>query len=225
MSEGRGVLAIYAHPDDAEIWAGGTLLAHRAAGDRTAICIMTHGDTFRVPEARRGAEALGARLHHFSFLDRALRADEPAIQAVAEVLREERPRIILTHWCDESHPDHLATWTVVRAAILLAEADKDLHSLLWSDTYNGLGATGTFEPDCLVDVSPHWEGKLAALATHETQRPEYMVAITSRTCALHGARSGVAWAEGFRRVPFIGAGRRASATLWGSLDEREIKVR
>ena len=217
MSEGRGVLAIYAHPDDAEIWAGGTLLAHRAAADRTAICIMTHGDTARAPEARRGAESLGARLHHLSFPDRALRADEPAIQAVAAILREERPQIILTHWHEDSHPDHLATWVVVRAAILLAEAERDLRALLWSDTYNGSGTAGPFAPDCLVDVSPHWEGKLAALAAHQSQRPEQYVAMAERACALHGARSGVAWAEGFRRVPFIGAGRRASATLWSAI--------
>ena len=216
-AEQRAVLAIYAHPDDAEIWAGGTLLAHRAAGDRTAICIMTHGDSHRALEARRGAESLGARLHHLSFRDRALRADEQAIDAVAEVLVRERPQIILTHWHDDSHPDHLATWAAVRAAILLAEVEGSLQALLWSDTYNGLGTGGTFEPDCLVDVSPHWEGKLAALSTHQSQRPEQYVAMAGRACALHGARAGVPWAEGFLRVPFIGVGRRASTTLWSAI--------
>ena len=216
-AEQRVVLAIYAHPDDAEIWAGGTLLAHRAAGDRTAVCIMTHGDIDRAPEARRGAESLGARLHHFSFHDRALRADEQAIEAVAEVLRRERPQIILTHWHGDSHPDHLATWVAVRAAILLAEVEGSLQALLWSDTYNGLGTGGIFEPDCLVDVSPHWEGKLAALSAHQSQRPEQYVAMTGRACALHGARAGVPWAEGFLRVPFIGVGRQASTTLWSAI--------
>jgi len=213
----RSVLAVYAHPDDAEIWAGGTLLAHRAAGDHTAVCIMTHGDTLRAPEARRGAESLGARLHHLSFADRALRADARAIEAVAAVLRQERPQIILTHWQDDSHPDHLATWAAVRAAILLAEVEGTLQALLWSDTYNGQGTGGTFEPDCLIDVSPHWEGKLEALSAHQSQRPEQYAAMTGRTCALHGARAGVHWAEGFRRVPFIGIARRASANLWSAI--------
>ena len=216
-TEQRSVLAVYAHPDDAEIWAGGTLLAHRAAGDRTAICIMTHGESHRAPEAQRGAELLGARLHHLSFPDRALRADERAIEAVAAVLRQERPQIILTHWQDDSHPDHLATWAVVRAAILLAEAEGTLQALLWSDTYNGLGTRGTFEADCLVDVSRYWEGKLEALSAHKSQRPEQYVAMTGRTCALHGARAGVPLAEGFRRVPFIGTARRASANLWSAI--------
>lgn len=217
MPEQRRILAVYAHPDDAEIWAGGTLLAHRAAGDHTAICVLTHADTYRAPEARRGAAALGAELHHFAFPDRALRADEASIAAVAEVLRLERPQVILTHWSDDSHPDHRAAWAAVRGAILLAEAERDLEGLFWSDTYNGIGETSVFRPDALVDVTTHWEAKLAALAAHESQQPEQYVAMTGRQCSLHGARSGVAYAEGFVRVPFIGRGRRARGSLWESI--------
>lgn len=217
MLEQRRILAVYAHPDDAEIWAGGTLLAHRAAGDHTAICVLTHADTHRASEAQRGAEALGAALHHFAFPDRALRADEATIAAVARVLRRERPQIVLTHWAGDSHPDHRATWSAVRAAILLAEAEGDVEALFWSDTYNGLGETALFQPDTLVDVTAQWDAKLAALAAHESQRPEQYVSMTGRQCSLHGARSGVAFAEGFARVPFIGRGRRARPTLWGSV--------
>jgi N-acetylglucosamine malate deacetylase 1 len=217
VQEGRRILAVYAHPDDAEIWAGGTLLAHRASGDNTAICVLTHADTHRAPEAQRGAEALGARLHHFAFPDRALRADAPTIASVAEALRGERPQIILTHWAEDSHPDHRATWEAVRAAILLAEAERDLEALFWSDTYNGAGETGLFHPNALVDVTAHWEAKLAALAAHVSQRPEQYVAMAGRQCSLHGARSGVAYAEGFLRVPFIGRGRHARPTLWESI--------
>jgi LmbE family N-acetylglucosaminyl deacetylase len=217
VPEQRRILAVYAHPDDAEIWAGGTLLAHRAQGDHTAICVLTHAGTDRALEARRGAAALGADLHHRAFPDRALRDGEPAIEAVAQVLRHERPQIIITHWADDSHPDHRATWAIVRSAIMLAEAESDVRALFWSDTYNGAGETGLFQPDTFVDVSGHWEAKLEALTAHQSQGPEHYVAMVSRQCSLHGARSGVRYAEGFVRVSVFGRGRRARASLWDSL--------
>ncbi len=216
----RRVLAIYAHPDDAELWAGGTLLRHRALGDRTAICVLTHGDSGRAEEARRGASLLHAQLYQFAFPDRTLRAERALVAEVAEVLRTEQPQIILTHWHDDIHPDHEATWTAVRAAVLAAEVENSLQAMYWSDTYNGLGLHGAFEPDCLVDVSSQWEAKLTALHAHASQQPQQYVDMTTRQCALHGARGGVRYAEGFRRVPLFGRVRSARASLWEDIDEQ-----
>ncbi|HWE62637.1 MAG TPA: PIG-L deacetylase family protein, partial [Chloroflexota bacterium] len=171
----RRILAVYAHPDDAEIWAGGTLLAHRAAGDRLALCVLTHGEGPRANEAMSGAATLGAQLYHLPFQDRALRFEQATLDAVAEVLRAEQPHIILTHWDGDSHPDHLTTWRIAQSAIMLAEVERTLHALYWSDTYNGVGVGGFFAPDCLVDVTPHWEEKLAAIRQHQSQEPEYYV--------------------------------------------------
>jgi len=210
----RRILAVYAHPDDAEIWSGGTLLAHRKAGDHTAVCVMTHGDGPRAAEARRGAEMLGAQLYHLPFPDRALSVNSTTFEAVAEILHQEQPQIILTHWEGDSHPDHVTTWAIVRSAILMAKAENDLQALYWSDTYNGTGAQGLFTPDCLIDVSDVWEEKLAAIAVHERQPFAHYVEMVTHQCAIHGARGGVRWAEGLRRVPIIGKGRRARSTLW-----------
>jgi LmbE family N-acetylglucosaminyl deacetylase len=217
MATERGILAIYAHPDDAEIWAGGTLLAHRAAGDRTAVCILTHGDSPRAAEAGEGAALLGATLHHFALPDRALRADAAAVEVVATVLRAERPNIVLTHWERDWHPDHVATWEIVRASIMLAEVENEVHGLFWSDTYNGVGARGIFEPDCLVDVSGVWDAKLAAIGAHRSQLSDDYAEMIGRQCGMHGVRGGVAYAEGFRRVPLFGRARRAAPNLWPHL--------
>ena len=214
MSSERRSLAVYAHPDDAEIWAGGTLLTHRKAGDHTAICILTHGDGPRAEEAREGATLLGATLYNLSHQDRAVRVESAAIEAVAEVLRAEQPGIILTHWADDSHPDHEATWRVVRAAVLLAEVEWGIQGIFWSDAYNGIGLHGLFEPDTLIDVSGVWEEKIAAIAVHRSQNPRQYIEMMSRQCPAHGARGRVAYAEGFRRANFFGFGPRARASLW-----------
>jgi LmbE family N-acetylglucosaminyl deacetylase len=211
--EPRTILAVYAHPDDAEIWAGGTLLAHQAHGDRIAVCVLTHGDGPRAAEARAGAAALGADMIQFALPDRAVRESEEAVSLVADVLRRLRPTIVLTHWALDSHPDHEATWRITRGAILHSEAERTLRALYWSDTYNGAGLYGTFEPDCLVDVTPYWEAKIAALGAHVSQNPPHYVEMIGRQCGLHGVRSGVPLAEGFRRAPFLGTGRRAGPLL------------
>lgn len=209
----RRVLGVFAHPDDAEIFAGGTLLAHRLAGDRTAICVLTHGDGPRAVEAARGAAILGAALHHLSFDNRALVPARNAVEAVAAVIKDEQPHAILTHWAYDSHPDHRATCEIAGAAITLSSAENELRGLFWCDTYNGLGLARQFEADCCVDVSAVWDQKMAALMAHESQDPRAYCEMTRRQCALHGARSGVAFAEGFLHVPLFGRGRRARATI------------
>ena len=213
----RRVLALYAHPDDAEIWAGGTLLLHRAAGDQLAICVLTHGDTERAEEARLGATRLGAALIQYSFPDRRLAADRETIAAVARVLRDLQPDVILTHWERDSHPDHVAVWLSTQAAILDAEIEAHVQAVFWSDTYNGLGTSGAFEPDSVVDVSAVWREKLEALDAHSSQHPETYAAMIDRQCGLHGARAGVNYAEGFRRAPLFGRVKRPLSTLWDAV--------
>ena len=51
------ILAVMSHPDDAEVWAGGTLAKYVAHGHGAHIVVMTYGD-----EDVRGAEARAALL-------------------------------------------------------------------------------------------------------------------------------------------------------------------
>ena len=208
------VLGIFSHPDDAEIWAGGTLLSHRALGDETTVCILTHGDDPRADEAKRGADILQAGLVHMTFRDRGLALEQSATEAVADVLARVRPNILITHWRDDSHPDHRAAWGITDVAIMLAEVENDLAALISCDTYNGVGVVGRFQPDYLVDVSAVWRTKIAAIMAHASQGPDYYSAMISRQCAIHGAAGGVNMAEGFVRVPFLGRARTARRSLW-----------
>jgi LmbE family N-acetylglucosaminyl deacetylase len=99
-------------------------------------------------------------------------------------------------------------------AIMLAETEDDLEAVFWSDTYNGIGTPGPFPADAFIDVSDVWNAKLAAIKEHQSQQPTSYCEMIGRQCAAHGAVCGVSFAEGFRRVPFLGTGRRAAATLW-----------
>src|ERR1044072_5734027 len=117
-------LAVFSHPDDAELSVSGTLLRLKALGYRTAVLDMTRGEmgTRGTPEMRAEEAVAAARLMK---LDLRLNLGQPdghvwlteeARTAVVRVLRSHKPKILLTtHW-DDPHPDHATTSRIVREA-------------------------------------------------------------------------------------------------------------
>jgi len=141
MSELKGsILAVFAHPDD-EIGAGSTLAHYADAGLRVVLACASRGEAatiycdecatrenlaeVRTRELECACEHLGvAELRWLDWPDGGIR-DLPRDQAVGQVaalIREVRPRIVITH--PENglypHPDHLAVWEITREAFLAA---------------------------------------------------------------------------------------------------------
>jgi mycothiol S-conjugate amidase len=148
MSEARAtILAVFAHPDD-EIGAGSTLAYYADSGVRTVLVCASRGEAatiycdecatqenlaeVRTYELACACEHLGvAELRWLDWPDGGIR-DLPRDQAVGQVvalIRELRPRIVLTH--PENglypHPDHLAVWEITRDAFLAA-ADPERYT-------------------------------------------------------------------------------------------------
>src|ERR687885_1457071 len=122
------VLAVFSHPDDAELTAAGTLLKMKALGYRTGVLDVTRGEmgTRGTPEVRAEEAREAARILQ---LDARLNLEQPdghvflteeSRTAMVRVIRRHRPRVIFTsHW-DDPHPDHAATSRIVREAARLA---------------------------------------------------------------------------------------------------------
>ena len=156
-------------------------------------------------EAAESAAMLGADVALLDEPDRRLRCTETLIDRISELLRSFRPTVVVTHWEDDSHPDHQAANDATRRAIVATEGlSRTLRYVLACDTYLGRGRARLFEPDVVVDVSDVWPEKVAAIRAHRSQRPEQYVEAIERQCWLHGARAGVTYAEGFRALPFYG---------------------
>jgi len=200
------ILTVLAHPDDAEIWAGSALARHARDGAEVLICSLTSDlMSTRGQEAAAGAARLGARARLLGQEDRRLTPTTDAIASVSALLTEFEPTVVITHWEDDSHPDHVAANAITRAAIVGSEGNSGRIALLLAcDTYLGMGVRGLFTPDISVDVGDVWEQKLAAIREHGSQNPEHYVAVIEHQCWLHGARAKVRYAEGFRRVPLYG---------------------
>jgi LmbE family N-acetylglucosaminyl deacetylase len=105
------VLAIFSHPDDAELSVAGTLLKLKTLGYRTGVCDLTRGEMgTRGTPAMRAKESLDAA--HVLKLDVRVNLDQPdghvwlteeSRTAAVRVIRAHRPKVILTtHWDDPS---------------------------------------------------------------------------------------------------------------------------
>lgn len=186
----KSVVAVAAHPDDLEYFAGGTLARLVRQGCRVVGVLATRGERGgRAPDLprRRAREQAAASLrmgyaqvHILDRPDRGVQADDPELLAqLQECLDLEKPDCVFTFDPDEPfpvylHPDHIA---VARATLAV-----------WS------GHTALFHtraPNAVVDITPHFHVKVAAFAVHRSQLPL-------------GGTAGVRWhlrGRSYRRGP------------------------
>src|SRR4051794_3973319 len=101
------ILAVFSHPDDAELSVAGTLLKLKSFGYRTGVLDVTRGEmgTRGTPEIRANEAIEAARLLG---LDARLNLDQPdghvwlteeSRTAMVRVIRSYKPKLLLTaHW-------------------------------------------------------------------------------------------------------------------------------
>ncbi len=190
------IVCIHAHPDDAEILAGGTLALLAGSGHSITIISMTAGDcgsgthgpkeisAIRQREAVEAAKVIGAEYQCAKFRDMAVFNTDEARRRVTELIRKTRPDVIMTASPTDYHCDHEATSVLVRDACFAAAAPnyatnaKDaapaLHAirhLYYADSIGGLDRLGaTIKPDFIVDVKTTFKTKRRMLAAHDSQR-------------------------------------------------------
>src|ERR1051326_3769447 len=103
------LLTAMAHPDDAEILAGGTLFHLQAAGWELGILTMTSGDCgsathtreeisrIRYGEAKAAADFLGAWYECTGLMDVEIFANAENQRRVVELMRRFNPDVVITH--------------------------------------------------------------------------------------------------------------------------------
>ncbi|KUN26592.1 hypothetical protein AQJ23_15680 [Streptomyces antibioticus] len=131
------LLAVFAHPDDESLSAGGVLAQHAVSGARTAVVTATWAEgTPRDAELAEALRILGAgkpRLLEYadahvphSAPDRPRLCDAPLDDVVRELvghIREFRPDVVITHDAHgglTGHPDHVYTHRVTVLAVQAA---------------------------------------------------------------------------------------------------------
>lgn len=129
-----GLLAVFAHPDDESLFAGGVLARHASAGGRTTVVTATWApDSTRAAELADALRVLGAgeprmlgwadsRVPH-SAPGRPRLCDAPleeAVGALVAQIRAVRPEIVVTHDAYgglTGHEDHVHTHRITLLAV------------------------------------------------------------------------------------------------------------
>jgi len=175
------ILAVVAHPDDAELICGGSLIKSSARGRRTGVLDLTRGETgsrgtaqLRAREAERASEILGLAVRRNAGLPDSRLVNSPEARSeVAGILRELRPRIVITHWLNGRHPDHRAAAELAYDASFLAglknfqapgdpfRPSKVVHALSFREDAE--------KPTFVVDITEEMERKLEAIGAYGSQ--------------------------------------------------------
>ena len=191
------ILTVMAHPDDAELWAGGTLALHSQAGAHTTIAVPQTNET-RNQEAAAGAHILGASLRLL---------DELTADTLHDLITELLPEIVITHNPDDIHPEHQTTARTLLAALPhTVITTGHPHRAYTCDGYNNLDRTShPLTLPTIIDITSTWKTKQTALAAHTSQPITNHFAPMAETLArLHGHRIGTHYAEAFSPTPILG---------------------
>jgi bacillithiol biosynthesis deacetylase BshB1 len=203
------VLAIGAHPDDAEIGCAGFLLKAKARGLKTGIAVLTKGEMSafadadtRVAEAEAAAEILTVdEFRIFDLPDAGVEINTENTVLVTHLLKELRPRVVLTPHFDDHHPDHVAAARLVERAFFLATrvsiapeyeplAPRPKHLTFPLSFYR------TCRPTLVIDITDVYSVKQRALQAHGSQYAPALFAV-EMVARYYGMMMTVAYGEGF----------------------------
>jgi LmbE family N-acetylglucosaminyl deacetylase len=159
------VLAIGAHPDDVEIGAAGTLLAHGGAGDTVAILTLTRGarggdQAQRARESQQAADLIGARLFLDDLDDTHIAEGNPTIDIIEQVVAEIRPTVVYTHSLHDVHQDHRNTH---RAAMVACRRVGRVYC------FQSPSATIDYRPAHFVTIDDYISRKLKVIGAFGSQ--------------------------------------------------------
>lgn len=135
------LLAVFAHPDDESLWAGGVLARHATSGARTAVVTTTWATgTTRAAELAQALQILGAGPPRMlGYADARVPESAPGkvrfcdahidgtVRELVAHLREFRPEIVVTHDAYgglTGHPDHVHTHRVTMLAFQAAGLER-----------------------------------------------------------------------------------------------------
>jgi LmbE family N-acetylglucosaminyl deacetylase len=216
------VLAVVAHPDDAELLCAGTLARAKADGAAVGVCVLCRGDkgqpaepvadlaAVRRQEMAAAAAVLGAELFRGDFGDGELADGPKPRRKLLRIYRAFAPTLVLAHAPEDYHPDHRAaaalaesvSWFAASKGHVTREPALATQPALWRMDTVGMS---DFEPGFFIDVTKHIDVKHRMLRCHRSQLQRGgetdfapLEELMRRQYVARGDQAGVAAAEAFR---------------------------
>jgi bacillithiol biosynthesis deacetylase BshB1 len=208
-------LFLAAHPDDVELFCGGTVARLSALGAKLALVDLTAGEKASngTVEGRRAASLEAARLlgveserKVLGLPDGGLDAGDSAhLGSVVQFLRENPCRLLFAPWPMDRHPDHVAAGELARKARLQLDTEDGTRP----ERVVHYAAHQEAPEHLFVDVTesmPAWRSAVACYADQfvastgskptPINSPEFMPAQEARRRAW-GEKAGCDFAEAF----------------------------
>ena len=173
------ILAFSPHPDDAEMGCGGLLLKLKDCGYRTGIIDLTRAElsTNGDPETRAGETDEASRIlkldirENLELEDANIINDRPSRRKVIDSIRKYRPKMVLTPYHIDRHPDHENASKLLRDAIFISGLEKFKTDM---DFYRSAIVLNymlqyEFRPGFIMDISDYYDEKSRAVAAYRSQ--------------------------------------------------------
>lgn len=226
------ILAIASHPDDVELSCAGTLLLHKALGHKTGVIDLTRGElgTRGTPETRKEEAAAASQVlgldvrENMNFADGFFQNDRFHQMELIAAIRAYRPEIVLLNAIEDRHPDHgKGAQLEIDACFLsglkkiITYRDNQLQEAWRPKAIYHFIQDRYIKPDFVVDITPYWEQKMAAIRAYKTQffdpdnaepntyisSPEFVDFLSARAQEW-GHSIGVKYGEGFTKSRQLG---------------------
>ena len=198
ISTPRRVMGVFAHPDDAEFFAGGTFAKWASDGADITFVLATSGDKgssdpemtseklaqIREEETKKAAEVLGVNdVVFLRYTDGELSPNLELRRDITRMIRIKKPDVIVTldptrFWYGTrsiNHPDHRAIGAATLESVFPTARDRlnfiELERDEGLETHNVLTIyiAGAEEPTMTVDVTGCIEKQVEALVEHKSQ--------------------------------------------------------
>ncbi|MEX0967721.1 MAG: bacillithiol biosynthesis deacetylase BshB1 [Bacteroidia bacterium] len=225
------LLVITAHPDDAELCCGGTIIAHTSAGKSVGIVDLTQGELgtrgtakIRLKEAEEAGKIMGISFReNLGFADGFFKNDDAHRLKVMQQVRRFQPEIVISNAPHDRHPDHGRASDLVSEACFLSglrrietEWEGEPQREWRPARMYKFVQFNYIEPDIIVDISAHLDKKLEAIRAfksqfHDPASKEPDTILTSRHFLEQIKARNLDW--GFRIGAYAGEGFIADQKL------------
>lgn len=196
----KTIVALFSHPDDCELWAGGILKKHVDIGDKVIPCFFHQLKKERKEESIKALSILGMKP---VFID-TNSYEIPDFNVFIKII-DFLPDVIISHWEYDTHLEHkLIFQHSYKYAHYLKRLKKHTPLFLMASTYFQIGSNQNFIPTIIFDITEYIDQKIEAIKCHVTQNSEFLINDVITQNKLLGGQVKVGFAEGFIEYPLFG---------------------
>ncbi len=178
------VLIFAAHPDDAELSMGGTIIKLSKLGFKVGVIDLTKGELGtrgtsdkRKKEAEKASEILEiSHRENLGLKDGTIKFNEDYLMKIISKIRKHQPKLVFAPYFNDRHPDHIGASQLVKEAFFFSglpkietEENDRIQIPFRPQKLFYYMQTYEFTPSFIYDISETFETKMKAILAYDTQ--------------------------------------------------------